>query len=117
MDKPADTEVMKEEIFGSIISINSFKTNDEALRTANDNKYFLYVSVYTKSLDRAIAFAKGLEAGNVGVNCTRLSKAIDVAFCDWKGSDQGREGLVDSLDHYLEHTTVIIKTGKMARLI
>lgn len=108
---------MKEEIFGSVISINSFKTDEEALKKANDTEYGLYASVYTKSLDRALAFAKGFEAGNVAVNCTSPRNAMDLAFGGWKGSGQGREGIVDSLDHYLEHKTVIIKTGQMEGLI
>lgn len=102
---------MKEEIFGSVVSINTFKTDDEVLRLANDTEYGLFASVYTKDLDRAVKFARGLEAGNVGVNCTSPIVAHDLAFGGWKGSGQGREGIVDSLDHYLEHKTVIIKTG------
>ena len=103
---------MKDEIFGSVVSINTFDTDEEALRRANDTEYGLYASVYTKDLDRALKYARGLEAGNVGVNCTSpMGNASDLGFGGWKGSGQGREGIVDSLDHYLEHKTVVIKTG------
>lgn len=93
------------------MSINSFKDDEVVLQKANATEFGLYASVYTRDLDRAIKFAKGLEAGNVGVNCTSPTSAFDMAFGGWKGSGQGREGIVDSLDHYLEHKTVVIKTG------
>jgi acyl-CoA reductase-like NAD-dependent aldehyde dehydrogenase len=67
---PEDATIMKEEVFGPVVNINVFKTEEEVLEKANNTEYGLYASVYTKNIDRALRFAKGLEAGTVGVNCT-----------------------------------------------
>jgi acyl-CoA reductase-like NAD-dependent aldehyde dehydrogenase len=49
------------------------------------SRFGLYASVYTKNIDRALRFAKGLEAGTVGVNCTSPVTGIDMPFggCTW----------------------------------
>ncbi|CAN9129962.1 unnamed protein product [Alternaria alternata] len=62
---PEDAKIMKEEIFGPVVNINVFKSEDEVLTKANATEYGLYASVYTKDIDRAMRFAKGLEAGAV----------------------------------------------------
>jgi aldehyde dehydrogenase (NAD+) len=67
---PEDATIMKEEVFGPVVNINVFNTEEEVLEKANNTEYGLYASVYTKNIDRALRFAKGLEAGTIGVNCT-----------------------------------------------
>lgn len=61
---------MKEEIFEPVVNINIFKTEEKVLAKANNTENSLYATVFTKNIDRAMRFAKGLEAGTVGVNCT-----------------------------------------------
>ena len=107
---PEDAAIMKEEVFGPVVNINVFKTEDEVLQKANDTEYGLYASVYTKDIGRALRFAKGLEAGTVGVNCTSPTTAEDMPFGGYKGSGSGREGEpAYSLDNFLETKTVLIK--------
>lgn len=123
---PEDATIMKEEVFGPVVNINPFKTEEEVLAKANDSgKFFvrhikyhtnrctefgLYASVYTKNIDRALRFAKGLEAGTVGVNCTSPTTGKDMPFGGYKSSGSGREGEpFHSLDNFLETKTVIIK--------
>lgn len=73
-------------------------------------RYGLYAAVYTKNIDRAIRFAKGLEAGTVAVNCTSPVMAPDMPFGGYKSSGSGREGEPQySLDNFLETKTVVIK--------
>ncbi len=72
-------------------------------------RYGLYAAVYTKDIDRAMRFAKGLEAGTVGINCTSPTFAIDMPFGGYKSSGSGREWGQWSLDNFLEVKTVMIK--------
>ncbi|KAH5336715.1 hypothetical protein HBI23_048360 [Parastagonospora nodorum] len=107
---PEDAKIMKEEIFGPVVNINVFKDEDEVLAKANNTEYGLYASVYTKNIDRALRFAKGLEAGTVGVNCTSPVTGDAMPFGGYKSSGSGREGEPHySLDNFLETKTVLIK--------
>ncbi|KAF2222237.1 aldehyde dehydrogenase [Elsinoe ampelina] len=106
---PEDSRLMREEVFGTVVNISTFKTDDEVLAKANDTEYGLYASVYTKNIDRALKFAKGMEAGTVGVNVTSPTIVKDLPFGGYKTSGVGREGLQESLDHYLETKTVLMK--------
>ncbi|KAF2280517.1 aldehyde dehydrogenase-like protein [Westerdykella ornata] len=100
---PEDATIMKEEVFGPVVNINIFKTEEEVLQKANDTEYGLYASVYTKDIDRALRFAKGLEAGTVGVNCTSPTTGKDMPFGGYKSSGSGREGEpFYSLNNFLE---------------
>ncbi|KAF2655699.1 aldehyde dehydrogenase-like protein [Lophiostoma macrostomum CBS 122681] len=104
---PEDATVMKEEIFGPVVNINVFKTEEEVLAKANNTEFGLYAAVYTKDISRAIRFAKGLEAGTVGVNCTSPSLGPDMPFGGYKSSGTGREGKPHySLENFLEVKTV-----------
>ncbi|KIW68607.1 hypothetical protein PV04_04543 [Phialophora macrospora] len=109
LHSPEDAAVMKEEIFGPVVNINTFKTEEEVIAKANDSEFGLYSSVYTKNIDRALRFAKALEAGTVGINCTSPVIARDMPFGGYKSSGVGREGFGHSLDNFLETKTVLIK--------
>ncbi|CZR55272.1 probable aldehyde dehydrogenase [Phialocephala subalpina] len=109
LDTPEDSRIMKEEVFGPVVNINIFKTEEEVLAKANDTEYGLYASVFTKNIDRAMKFAKGLEAGTVSVNCSSPTTAFDTPFGGYKGSGIGREGITHSMDNFLETKSVHIK--------
>lgn len=108
---PEQAQIMKEEIFGPVVNINTFVTEEEAIAKANDSEYGLYAAVYTKDLDRAMRVSKQLEAGYVGVNCTSPTTMPDMPFGGWKGSGMGREGFGHSLNNFLETKTVCIKVA------
>ncbi|KAH7034751.1 aldehyde dehydrogenase domain-containing protein [Microdochium trichocladiopsis] len=109
LQQPEDSKVMKEEIFGPVACINTFETEEEALRVANDTEFGLYAALYTKDIDRALRVAKGLESGMVGVNCTSPTGAWDMPFGGYKSSGAGRESFLHSLDDWLEQKAVFIK--------
>lgn len=103
---------MKEEIFGPVVGINTFKTESEAIAKAVDSEFGLYSAVYSQSINRALRVAKAMEAGVVGVNCTSPTIAPDMPFGGYKGSGLGREGHGYSLDNYLETKSVLIKLSE-----
>jgi aldehyde dehydrogenase (NAD+) len=111
LQTPEDAAIMKEEIFGPVVNINTFKTEEEVIAKANDSEFGLYAAVYTKDISRALRFAKVLEAGTVAVNCTSPTVAKDMPFGGFKSSGVGREGLGQSLNNFLETKTVLIKIG------
>jgi len=105
---PEDSKVMKEEIFGPVVCINTFTDEEEVLKRANDTEYGLYASVFTKDISRALRVAKQLEAGSVGVNCTSPTMAIDMPFGGFKQSGDGRELSRYSTDYWTELKSVFI---------
>jgi aldehyde dehydrogenase (NAD+) len=109
LDQPENARVTKEEIFGPVVIINTFQTEEEAVAKANDTEYGLYASLYTKDLERAIRVGKKLESGMVGVNCTSPTNSWDLPFGGVKSSGTGREGFFDSMDHFLETKSMYIK--------
>jgi aldehyde dehydrogenase (NAD+) len=108
-----DAKIMKEEIFGPVVNINVFKTEEEAVRKANDTEFGLYAAVYTKNFDRALRMARALEAGTVGVNCTSPSGARDMPFGGYKASGIGREGWSLGMDNYLETKSVLMRVESL----
>lgn len=108
-DVPEDSRVAKEEIFGPVVVINTFKTEEEAIAKANDTEFGLYAALYTKDLERAVRVGKKLESGMVGINCTSPTGCWDLPFGGWKGSGTGRESLLDSMEHYLEVKSLYVR--------
>lgn len=112
LDTSEDARVMKEEIFGPVVHINTFKDEDEVVAKANDTEYGLYAAVYTKDVSRALRMARKLESGSVGVNCTSPTGAKDMPFGGYKASGVGREGWTVSIDNYLEVKSVLIRVDE-----
>ncbi|KAL5117206.1 hypothetical protein ACEQ8H_004895 [Pleosporales sp. CAS-2024a] len=108
-DVSEQSRVAKEEIFGPVVMINSFATEQEAIAKANDTEFGLYAALYTKDVERAMRVGKKLESGMVGINCTSPTGCWDLPFGGWKGSGTGRESLLDSMDHYLEHKSLYVR--------
>ena len=100
-DVPADARILKEEVFGPVAPIAGFDTEEEGIAAANDTEYGLAAYIYTKSLDRALRVAEGVESGMVGVNRGVISDAA-APFGGIKESGFGREGGFEGIEEYLD---------------
>lgn len=103
-----ESNVMRKEIFGPVVCLNTFESEQEALRRANDTEFGLYASVFTKDLAKALRVAKRFEAGTVAVNCASPTLAVDMPFGGYKSSGEGRELGKYSLDAWTELKSVLI---------
>jgi aminomuconate-semialdehyde/2-hydroxymuconate-6-semialdehyde dehydrogenase len=100
--------VNQEEIFGPVVTLMPFETEEEALRMANSVKYGLSSTLWTSDLNRTMRISKKLEAGIVWVN-TWLNRDLRTPFGGMKDSGVGREGGFEALRFFTEAKNVCIK--------
>jgi aminomuconate-semialdehyde/2-hydroxymuconate-6-semialdehyde dehydrogenase len=98
----------QEEIFGPVVTITPFETEEEALEMANSTNYGLAATVWTSNLKRAHRFAHGLESGIVWINCWLL-RDLRTPFGGVKSSGVGREGGFEALKFFTEEKNICIK--------
>jgi succinate-semialdehyde dehydrogenase/glutarate-semialdehyde dehydrogenase len=94
-------KMMHEEIFGPVAAIQTFKSEDEVIRKANDTEYGLVAYLYTKDLSRGMRVSEKLEFGMIGLNRGLVSDPA-APFGGMKQSGLGREGAHEGLMEFLE---------------
>ena len=99
--------IFQEEIFGPVVSVTTFKDEDEALAIANDTLYGLGAGVWTRDMNRAYRFGRGIQAGRVWTNCYHAYPA-HAAFGGYKQSGIGRENHKMMLDHYQQTKNMLV---------
>ena len=99
--------VFQEEIFGPVVSVTTFKDEDEALSIANDTLYGLGAGVWTRNGTRAYRFGRAIQAGRVWTNCYHAYPA-HAAFGGYKQSGIGRETHKMMLDHYQQTKNMLV---------
>ncbi len=100
----------QEEIFGPVVTITPFKTEEEVMQYANSTQYGLSATVWTQNLNRAHRVASQLEVGIVWVNCWLL-RDLRTPFGGVKASGVGREGGWEAMRFFTEPKNVCIKYG------
>lgn len=105
MNQKPDCPSVKEEIFGPVVTVQTFETEAQAIELANDTNYGLSASVWTKDLDRATRVSSQIRAGTVWIN-SWLVRDLRVPFGGMKSSGLGREGAYHSLDFFSEAKTI-----------
>ncbi|OWT80699.1 MULTISPECIES: aldehyde dehydrogenase [unclassified Achromobacter] len=99
--------IVREEIFGPVLAVTRFSTEEEALRMANDTPYGLGSGLWTANLARAHRVSKKLRAGLVWVNCY-MDGDVTVPFGGVKQSGSGRDKSLHALDKYTDLKTTWI---------
>ncbi|CAB4590381.1 unannotated protein [freshwater metagenome] len=96
----ADTRFLCEEIFGPVLGVIEFDTEDEVIRMANDTEYGLISYAFTNDLNRGQRLIEKLETGMMGLNTGLVSNAA-APFGGVKQSGIGREGSTEGIEEYL----------------
>ncbi|OLT44624.1 5-carboxymethyl-2-hydroxymuconate semialdehyde dehydrogenase [Serinicoccus sp. CNJ-927] len=110
VDVPADARIFQEEIFGPVVAITPFDTEEEALELANGVRYGLAAYIWTNDLTRAHTFAQSVEAGMVWLNSNNV-RDLRTPFGGVKASGLGHEGGYRSIDFYTDQQAVHITLG------
>jgi betaine-aldehyde dehydrogenase len=101
--------IAREEIFGPVVAVLSFRDEAEAVALANDSEYGLSGSLWTRDAKRALRVARALETGVLSVNGSR-SVFLESPFGGWKRSGLGRELGLEALAAYTETKSVYLET-------
>ena len=99
--------IFQEEIFGPVVSVTTFKDDDEALSLANDTLYGLGAGVWSRDANRCYRFGRAIQAGRVWVNCYHAYPA-HAAFGGYKQSGIGRETHRMALEHYQQTKNMLV---------
>lgn len=103
----AGSDILREEIFGPVLAIATFRDEDEAVRLANDTEYGLVSYVFTENLARGVRMIDRLETGMMGLNVGVVSNAA-APFGGVKQSGVGREGGLEGIHEYLSTKYTLI---------
>lgn len=109
-DVAQDSPFVQEEIFGPVLTVQPFDTEDDAVQLANGTPYGLAAGLQTTDISRAHRVAARLRAGIVWVNGWAMLDAA-VPFGGYKESGYGREGGPEGLDEYLQTKSVVVALG------
>lgn len=102
-----DMRVFQEEIFGPVLAVTTFKTDEEALEIANDTLYGLGAGVWSRDANTCYRFGRAIKAGRVWTNCYHAYPA-HAAFGGYKQSGIGRENHKMMLDHYQQTKNLLV---------
>ncbi len=105
--------IFQEEIFGPVVSVTTFKDEEEALQIANDTMFGLGAGLWTRDGARAFRVGRAIQAGRVWTNCYHLYPA-HAAFGGYKQSGFGRENHKMMLDHYQQTKCLLVSYSPKA---
>ena len=105
--------IFQEEIFGPVLSVTTFKDEEEALAIANDTLYGLGAGVWSRDMNTAFRMGRGIQAGRVWTNCYHAYPA-HAAFGGYKQSGIGRENHKMMLDHYQQTKNLLVSYDENA---
>ena len=107
-DVSPDDVLAQEEIFGPVLVVMTFETDEEAIQIANNSVYGLAAAIWTSNLSRAHKVSRKLKAGTVWINCYEEGD-LTVPFGGMKRSGNGRDKSIHALEKYLEMKTTWVQ--------
>lgn len=110
LNVPDTCRLMQDEIFGPVVCVTTFQDEEEVIERANNSRYGLSATVWTKDVGRAHRVAQRLQVGTTWVNCF-LIRDLHMPFGGMKESGIGREGASHSLEFFTEAKTICIHYG------
>lgn len=110
-----DFQCVKEEIFGPVMSVLPFDTEEEVLQRANNTTYGLSSGVFTRDIARAHRVAEKLEAGTCCINNYNIG-GVELPFGGYKMSGFGRENGMVTIEYYTQLKTVVVEMGDVDSL-
>jgi betaine-aldehyde dehydrogenase len=111
-DVTDDMTIAREEIFGPVMSVFTFETEDEVILRANDTELGLAGGVFTNDIKRAHRVVDALEAGTCFINSYN-DAPVEAPFGGVKGSGVGRENSKAAIEHYSQLKTVYVRMGNV----
>lgn len=102
-----DAKIYREEIFGPVLNIKTFETEEDAVRLANDTSYGLSSALYSNSISKCLRVASKIRAGTVGINGVAFP-GVSTPFGGYKQSGYGRENGKAGILAYLQEKTISI---------
>ncbi len=110
VDVPKDADVAKDmEIFGPVVPIIGFDTDEEAIEIANSSKFGLSSCVFSRDQKRAFKIARAMEAGGAVINGASFFRPFELPFGGWKQSGIGTEGVMCTFNEMTRVKNIILK--------
>ena len=110
VDVPKTADVAKDmEIFGPVVPIIGFDTDEEAIGIANSSVFGLSSCVFSKDQKRAFKVARAMEAGGAVINGASFFRSFEMPFGGWKHSGIGTEGVMSTFDEMTRVKTIVLK--------
>ena len=111
-DVPAGCRVIREEVFGPVVTLMPFVEVSDAVQRANNSEYGLQAGVFTQSIDLALAIAENLHVGAVVINETSDIRIDSMPFGGFKKSGVGREGVRYAVHEMTEPKNTIVNLAE-----
>jgi aldehyde dehydrogenase (NAD+) len=112
-DVTSDMRIAQEEVFGPVLAVLRFRTEEDAVRIANDVRYGLAAGIWTQSIPRAIRVANRLQAGTIWINNYRMVSYM-TPFGGFKASGIGRENGAEAIKEFMQVKSIWLSTGASA---